>query len=859
MALKKSQLYSSLWKGCDELRGGMDASQYKDYVLALLFVKYVSDKFVGRDDAPFDVPDGCHFDDLIALKGKVDIGEKMNVLIQKLAEACGISVSALADFDEDSKVGVGKAKVERLSKLIGQFQNLDFKRNRADGDDLLGDAYEFLMRHFATESGKSKGQFYTPAEVSRIMARVIGAHRAHDKRQTFYDPACGSGSLLIKAHDEALAAGFDLAIYGQEMDNATATLAQMNMILHDCASAEIHNGNTLAAPYWKGNEGALKAHDFVVANPPFSTKSWTSGVDFNMDNATFRRFADYGRPPEKNGDYAFLLHILASLKPTGRGAVILPHGVLFRGHAEALIREQLVRRGVIEAIIGLPANLFYGTGIPACIVVLDKAGAAGRDGIWMIDASREFAKDGNKNRLRARDIHRIIDCFETRTEIAGYARAVPFAEIADAANDFNLNLPRYLDGAARPDAHDIDAHLRGGIPDRDIDELEPFWREFDGLRPRLFAPHAREGYARPALDGAELGAEIEQFPAVAAWRAGLHRRFDGWFDAQRPALLAIGAQTKPKQLRAALSESLLGAFTGAPLVDAYAVYQSLCDHWDAQMGDDIDIIIGDGWQNGAQPLRVMDAKEKADLTVERKKWSCELVPPALIVARYFADDQRRLDELEAGAATLGGELDELREEQGGEEGYLGALKDDDGKFSDKDVKTRLIAARKEMGAGLAPSSNQDLSLNLGLEERMRAGLAPSSNQDVKEKPRLEEGASPALEEEIEMLERYLNLSEREASARRAVKAASERLDERTLVKYGHLSAPEVQTLVLDDKWRAALLAGLNGEIERALGALTGRASALAARYSTTLPQLQSAADDFAARAQATWLQLGFEL
>ena len=322
MALKKSQLYSSLWKGCDELRGGMDASQYKDYVLVLLFVKYVSDKFAGRDDAPFDVPEGCRFSDLVALKGKSDIGEKMNLLIQDLAEACGIGTSSLADFDDDSKVGTGKAKVDRLSKLIGLFQNLDFTRNRADGDDLLGDAYEFLMRHFATESGKSKGQFYTPAEVSRIMARVIGAHKANHQKQTFFDPACGSGSLLIKAHDEALAAGFDLAIYGQEMDNATATLAQMNMILHNCASAEIHNGNTLAAPNWVQSDGSLKLHDFVVANPPFSTKSWTSGVDFNLDGATFKRFVGYGRPPEKNGDYAFLLHILASLKPTGRGAVI---------------------------------------------------------------------------------------------------------------------------------------------------------------------------------------------------------------------------------------------------------------------------------------------------------------------------------------------------------------------------------------------------------------------------------------------------------------------------------------------------------------------------------------------------------
>ena len=359
MALKKSELYSSLWKSCDELRGGMDASQYKDYVLVLLLVKYVSDKYAGNPNALIDVPAGGSFADMVALKNDKEIGDKINKLVARLADANDSLKGAInvADFNDEEKLGKGKEMVDRLTRLVGIFEGLDFGRNRAEGDDLLGDAYEYLMRHFATESGKSKGQFYTPAEVSRVMAQVIDLGSAKDARQSIFDPTCGSGSLLLKAHDEAKSrTGLDLALYGQEMDNATAALSRMNMVLHDCPTAEIWRDNTLANPHFL-NGGALQAFDYVVANPPFSTKAWSNG--FDPLNDLFGRF-EYGVPPAKNGDYAFLLHILKTLKSTGKGAVILPHGVLFRGGAEGGIRKSIVRQGFIKGIIGLPANLFYG-------------------------------------------------------------------------------------------------------------------------------------------------------------------------------------------------------------------------------------------------------------------------------------------------------------------------------------------------------------------------------------------------------------------------------------------------------------------------------------------------------------------
>ena len=361
MAIKKSELYSSLWASCDELRGGMDASQYKDYVLVLLFIKYVSDKYSGQVFAPITVPPGASFKDMVALKGKSDIGDQINKhIVAPLFNANQLSDPP--DFNDPAKLGTGKEMVDRLTNLIGIFENpaLDFSKNRADGDDILGDAYEYLMRHFATESGKSKGQFYTPAEVSRIIAQVLGIHDAETSNDTtVYDPTCGSGSLLLKVADEART---PVTLYGQDKDSTNAGLARMNMILHNNPTALIVQGNTLTDPRFKDGD-ALKTFDYVVANPPFSDKRWSTGID--PLNDPHRRFQPFGTPPARQGDYAYLLHIIRSMKSTGKGACILPHGVLFRGNAEAEIRRNLVRRGYIKGIIGLPANLFYGTGIPA--------------------------------------------------------------------------------------------------------------------------------------------------------------------------------------------------------------------------------------------------------------------------------------------------------------------------------------------------------------------------------------------------------------------------------------------------------------------------------------------------------------
>jgi type I restriction enzyme M protein len=800
MAIKKSELYTSLWSSCDQLRGGMDASQYKDYVLVLLFVKYVSDKAASLKNYDIEVPKGGSFADMIALKGDKEIGDKMNKIVAKLAERNDLKgVIDVADWNDADKLGKGKDMVDRLSNLVGIFDNpsLDFRGNRAEGDDLLGDAYEYLMRHFATESGKSKGQFYTPAEVSRIMAKVIGVGDAKTANQTIHDPTCGSGSLLLKAHDEAKSAtGLDLALYGQEMDNATKALAKMNLILHDCPTGEIWQDNTLSAPHFKdAKTGALKTFDFVVANPPFSTKAWTTG--FDPANDLYHRF-DFGVPPPRNGDYAFLLHILASLKTTGKGAVILPHGVLFRGGAEASIRREVVRRGYLKGIIGLPANLFYGTGIPACILVLDKEGAAGRKGIFMIDASNGFIKDGAKNRLRAQDIHKIVDAFTRQVELPRFSRMVPLTEISDAKNDFNLNLPRYVDTSEPEDIQDIDGHLRGGIPNRDLDALDRYWKVFPGVRAALFGKAERPGYAQLKVAAADIKATIFGHAEFAAWSTQTKKCFARWRAEAAPRLSALKKGDKPTALIEALAEELLATFQKARLIDAYDIYQHLMDYWAETMQDDVYLIASDGWREASKPRLLVEdkdkkSKDKPDFVLGTQRYKVELIPMGLLICRYFAAEKKALEALESEAAAVAQATEELVEEHGGEDCLLAEAKND----KDKVTKASAAARLKHINA------DKD-----AVEERK------------------------VLAEFLAMVEKGSEISAKSV-------AAQETVTGKVVARYGKLTDADVKVLVVDDKWLAAVEAAVQGELDRVSHTLTGRVRELGERYATALPTLSA--------------------
>ncbi len=785
MAIKKSELYSSLWASCDELRGGMDASQYKDYVLTMLFIKYVSDKYAGEAFSPIVVPKGASFDDMVALKGQPDIGDRINKeIIRPLFEENGLEGAIqVVDFNDDDKLGEGKNMVDTLSKLIAIFENpaLNFKKNRAEDDDILGDAYEFLMRHFATESGKSKGQFYTPSEVSRILAKVIQADKADSPKYSAYDPTCGSGSLLLKVADEA---PNGLTLYGQEKDIATKGLAVMNMWLHNYPTAEIAGGNTIASPKFLEDDGSLKRFDFCVANPPFSVKNWTSGIDAMSDE--YNRFRGYGIPPEKNGDYAFLLHIISSLKSTGKGAVILPHGVLFRGNAEGEIRKNILERKWIKGIIGLPANLFYGTGIPACIIVIDKENAENRDGVFMIDASKGFMKDGNKNRLREQDIHKIVDAFTKQWEIEKYSRLVPYSEIE--ANEYNLNIPRYIDTQEDEDIQDLSAHLLGGIPQRDIDALEEYWKVYPNLRKELFS-ELRPGYSQLNVEVSAIKSTIFEHSDFTNYNEKLNQLFEDFTEANHAFLNDITEATKPKDFIHQLSEDLLERYANRPLISRYEVYQHLLNYWADTMKDDVYMLIEDGWK--ATVSRIVE-KNKKGKEVD-KGWTCELLPKQLVIDKFLATEQQKVNDLQAQLETLDSERTAISEEHAGEEGLLADATNDKGNFTANTIKAYI---KENKGNG---------------EEA----------------------------DGLKLAKQVLDMFNTETRLKKDLKQAESDLDQATLNQFRILTEQQVRTLVVEDKWLADLKADIQGEIDAISQRLTTRVKELAERYQNTLPALNN--------------------
>ncbi|MCD9610831.1 type I restriction-modification system subunit M [Tenacibaculum maritimum] len=782
MAIKKSDLYSSLWASCDELRGGMDASQYKDYVLTMLFVKYVSDKYAGNSRSLIEVPKGASFEDMVALKGQPDIGDRINKdILKPLFAANGLEgAMELADFNDDEKLGSGKEKVDRLSKLIAIFEHegLNFKNNRAEDDDILGDAYEFLMRHFATESGKSKGQFYTPAEVSRILAQVIEVDKADRPSYTAYDPTCGSGSLLLKVADEA---PNGLTLYGQEKDIATKGLAIMNMWLHGHPEASIASKNTITDPQFK-EDGRLKRFDFVVANPPFSVKNWTSGIV--PMNDVFHRFKGYGVPPEKNGDYAFLLHIVSSLKSTGKGAVILPHGVLFRGNAEAEIRKNILERKWIKGIIGLPANLFYGTGIPACVIVLDKEHANKRKGVFMIDASKGFMKDGNKNRLREQDLYKIVEVFNSQMEVDRYARCVPFAEIEK--NEYNLNIPRYIDTQEAEDIQDLDGHLNGGIPQRDIAALQEYWEVYPTLKQTLLSP-LRAGYLGLNVATSEIKHAIYQHPDFKSYHATLDLTFKEFAAANHAFFNSIDGTTKPKVFIKTIAEDLLIRYANKALINKYDVYQHLLDYWNSTLKDDVYLLIEEGWV--ANTKRVIE-KNKKGKEVD-KGWTCDVLPKQLIIDTYLAKEQQALQAVEVELESVQAKSAEWIEEHTGEEGLLQEATNDKGGIT----KTTLSRYLKEIK-----------------DEPTEVAAFKVANQ-------------------------LLKLFNKEASLKKEAKVMATDLDALCLAQYGKLTEAAVRELVVDKKWLASLQATLQTEMDAISQRLTSRIQELAARYEHTLTEL----------------------
>ena len=527
----------------------------------------------------------------------------------------------------------------------------------------------------------------------------------------------------------------------------------MNLVLHNKATGEIYAGNTFSDPHYKDDkdDSVLRRFDFAVVNPPFSLKNWTDGVK------DYGRFTGYGdMPPEKNGDYAWLLHILKSLKSTGKAAVILPHGVLFRGNAEATIRQHIIDKGYIKGIIGLPANLFYGTGIPACIIVIDKSDADDRQGIFMIDASHDYIKDGNKNRLRERDIYKIVTTFnEQITTDPKYARFVPNEEIK-IKNAYNLNIPRYIDSSEPEDLQDLEAHLHGGIPAADVNSMEKYWTHFPNLKKKLFSP-LRDGYYKLNIGKNDVRSTVYADEEFSVYAEKIDAAFDSWRQEVDAGLRTIDDSVESKKYIIELSELLISKFENIALVDKYDVYQVLLSYWQETMADDVFVLVQDGYEAGHETEDVYEVTEDKKTKKEKRKykgWDGKLIPKSLIEVQYFAAERAKIDEAQAVVDETQSKLDEMVEEQTAEDGVLFDCLNDNNAVDAKKVNDRIKELKKS---------------------------APDS-------------------EEYRIFCEYTKLCDKVKQYAKIVKELNAALDEACKEKYPLLSMDEIKELLVNRKW-----------------------------------------------------------
>lgn len=870
MAIKKSEIYNQLWAAADKLRGGVEPARYKNYILTMLFVKYVSDKYKTSDDWEIEIPADSSFDDIVKHKFQTDIGEKINTSISAIAEKNNLKgIIDIADFDSD-ELGEGKTHIDKVSDLVAIFQKpeLDFTKNHAGGDDILGDAYEYLMRKFAQDSGKSKGQFYTPGEVSRVMARVIGLDKATSSSMTVYDPACGSGSLLIRAADVA---PVEITIYGQEYDPSTAGLARMNLVLHNKGAGEIQRGNTLADPKWKENN-QLKRFDYIVVNPPFSDKSWTDGTLPDQ----YGRYSEvgYGVPPEKNGDYAWFLHVLKSLKSKGKAAIILPHGVLFRGNAEGEIRKKIIDRGYIKGIIGLPANIFFGTGIPACIIIVDKEDAVEREGIFMIDASQDFVKEGNKNRLREQDIEKIVQTFNTMDQSdKRYARFVLNEEIKED-NEYNLNIPRYIDNSNNEDLQDIEAHLKGGIPESDVDSLNNYWEEYPSLRQDLFEP-LRLGYLQAKVEKEQVVEVINSNTEFIEHSKRIKDSFMTWKHEILPILMNLTVEDKPKNIIEFISHKILSLFKEDSLIKEYDVYQMVMEYWQETMEDDIYAIVSDGYGAGNQVVNItrmkkVNGEEEEDVI----GWEGLILPKEQIMTTYFEDKLSEIQDLKQALEKTEAEIEELLENHNNEDSSLFEFIQD-GKFSKKMISIRI----NEIKSGY---TNDEISVLKTLWNHLDKKMKKKDYLEFLEKNPLAKSAltekgtvtktsvltrikkirdyadiDGLFKEEFELLTEAQTLLETKEQLVKKIKAKESTLDLETKEKYSELSIEEIKEL-LEEKWFTDVYKALESIHLAVSYRLSVRVKELVERYKHRLSELENEVGIYENKVKLHLEGMGFE-